>query len=99
MFRLVDGWEIDEQSKSGNEVAINWFENRLNQSLSEIGSHFEKYRINDALLATYKLVWSDFCSWYLEMIKPAYQAPIDKATYDQTIVFFEKILRIIGQCY
>ncbi len=95
-FRLVKGWEIDPSlDGSANEASIEWFENRFNQALAEIDEHFEKFRISDALMATYKLVWDDFCSWYLEMIKPAYQHPIDQATYDKTIVIFESILKIL----
>ncbi|PSL06448.1 valine--tRNA ligase [Cecembia rubra] len=95
-FRLVKGWEIDETvSGAENAAAIHWFENRFNEALTEIEEHFQKFRISDALMATYKLVWDDFCSWYLEMIKPAYQQPIDRATYEKTIVFFEDILKIL----
>ncbi|MCS5488829.1 valine--tRNA ligase [Algoriphagus limi] len=95
-FRLVKGWEIDPNlDGSANDASIEWFENRFQQALAEINDHFEKFRISDALMATYKLVWDDFCSWYLEMIKPAYQQPIDQKTYDQTIVFFEGILKLL----
>ncbi|AFL86107.1 valyl-tRNA synthetase [Belliella baltica DSM 15883] len=95
-FRLVSGWEIDSSlNGESNQAAITWFENRFNEALTEIEDHFEKFRISDALMATYKLVWDDFCSWYLEMIKPAYQAPIDPATQAKTIGFFEDILRIL----
>jgi valyl-tRNA synthetase len=95
-FRLVQGWEIDPNlDGSQNESSIEWFESRFNQALVEINEHFEKFRISDALMCTYKLVWGDFCSWYLEMIKPEYQHPIDKATYDRTIELFEDILRIL----
>lgn len=95
-YRLVSGWEIDSSlSGESNQAAITWFENRFNEALTEIEDHFEKFRISDALMATYKLVWDDFCSWYLEMIKPAYQAPIDPATQEKTIEFFEDILRIL----
>jgi valyl-tRNA synthetase len=95
-FRLVKGWEIDPSlDGSANASSIAWFENRFNQALTEINEHFEKFRISDALMATYKLVWDDFCSWYLEMIKPAYQHPIDQATYDKTIEIFEGILKIL----
>lgn len=95
-FRLVKGWEIDPSlDGSANAASIEWFENRFNQALAEIDEHFEKFRISDALMATYKLVWDDFCSWYLEMIKPAYQHPIDQPTYDKTIVIFESILKIL----
>jgi valyl-tRNA synthetase len=95
-FRLVKGWEIDEQaSGDANAASIDWFENRFQQALLEIEDHFDKFRISDALVATYKLVWDDFCSWYLEMIKPAYQQPIDRPTFEKTIGFFEDILKIL----
>ncbi|WP_026947464.1 valine--tRNA ligase [Algoriphagus marincola] len=95
-FRLVKGWEIDSDLDGGaNTSSIHWFENRFNQALAEINDHFEKFRISDALMATYKLVWGDFCSWYLEMIKPEYQKPIDQATYNKTIEIFEDILKIL----
>lgn len=95
-FRLVKGWEIDPKLEgSENKASIAWFENRFQEALEEINDHFEKFRISDALMSTYKLVWDDFCSWYLEMIKPAYQQPIDQATYDRTIVFFEDILKLL----
>ncbi len=95
-FRLVKGWEIDPSlDGAANAASMEWFEQRFYQSLAEINEHFEKFRISDALMATYKLVWDDFCSWYLEMIKPAYQQPIDQATYDRTIVLFEGILKLL----
>ena len=95
-FRLVNGWEIDKNlSGDNNKASIAWFENRFNEALAEIEDHFNKFRISDALMATYKLVWDDFCSWYLEMIKPAYQQPIDKETFDKTVIFFEEILKIL----
>lgn len=95
-FRLVKGWEIDHSlSGESNKASMDWFENRFNEALTEIEDHFSKFRISDALMATYKLVWDDFCSWYLEMIKPAYQQPIDAETYNKTIIFFEEILKIL----
>jgi valyl-tRNA synthetase len=94
-FRLVKGWEIDEKAKNKNQVAIEWFESRFNESLKEIESHFEQYRLSEALMATYKLVWDDFCAWYLEMVKPPYQQPIDRTTYDATVRFFENILKLL----
>ncbi len=95
-FRLVKGWEIDDTlSGESNKASITWFENRFNEALTEIEDHFSKFRISDALMATYKLVWDDFCSWYLEMIKPAYQHPIDAETFGKTIGFFEEILKIL----
>src|ERR1700761_2477565 len=91
-FLLVKGWEINDKLENTNQVAINWFKSRFNQALVEIEDNFAQYRLSDALMATYKLVWDDFCAWYLEMIKPAYQQPIDKETYTCTIDFFEDIL-------
>ncbi len=95
-FRLVDGWEVKdiEQPKSA-QVAIEWFEAKFNQELKEINDLFDKFKISEALMTTYKLVWDDFCSWYLEMIKPGYQQPIDLKTLEATKLFFEKILKII----
>jgi len=95
-FRLVKGWEIDSNIlKNDNQAAFEWFESRLNEAITEIEDHFSKFRISDALMSTYKLVWDDFCSWYLEMIKPPYQQPVDLETYEKTIVFFEKILQLL----
>ncbi|UCS91570.1 valine--tRNA ligase [Echinicola marina] len=95
-FRLIQGWEVDSNIlEHQNHTAINWFENRFNQALAEIEDHFSKFRISDALMSTYKLVWDDFCSWYLEMIKPEYQKPIDLETYEKTIGFFESILKVL----
>ncbi|NMM48588.1 valine--tRNA ligase [Marinigracilibium pacificum] len=95
-FRLVKGWEIDESaSNPSNKVAIDWFESKFNKALAEITDHFEKFRISDALMVAYKLTWDDFCSWYLEMIKPEFGKPIDKATFDATINFFEKVIKLL----
>ncbi|MGI4020008.1 MAG: class I tRNA ligase family protein, partial [Janthinobacterium lividum] len=94
-FRLVKGWEVDQNLSNPNETAIAWFANRFNQALTEIEENFKQYRLSEALIATYKLVWDDFCAWYLEMVKPVYQQPIDAATYAATVQFFEKILKIV----
>ncbi len=96
-LRLVNMWEVDETLKQPDtsKVAIEWFDAKLNAALKVIDDQYAKYRISDALMATYKLIWDDFCSWYLEMIKPAYQQPIDKKTLDQTIVLFEKLMKIL----
>ncbi|MBR5783772.1 MAG: class I tRNA ligase family protein, partial [Bacteroidales bacterium] len=93
-LRLVKGWEIDENMAQPevNKMAIDWFENHLAASLAEIEDSFDKYRLSDALMATYKLVWDDFCSWYLEIVKPAYQQPLDRATYEATLNIFEKLM-------
>ncbi|CAM9983525.1 unnamed protein product, partial [Chrysoparadoxa australica] len=95
-YRLIHGWEIiNEPATKINKQAIKWFEARLQQGLDEIEGNFETYRISDALLAAYKLIWNDFCSWYLEWIKPPYGQPLDKHTYDQTIIFFRTLMKIL----
>ena len=95
-FRLVKGWEVkDLPQPAENKMAISWFASRLNQSITELEDHFGKFRMSDALMTAYKLVWNDFCSWYLEWIKPEYEHPIDQATYNQTIDLFEKIMLLL----
>ncbi|NHE55445.1 valine--tRNA ligase [Cyclobacterium plantarum] len=94
-YRLIEGWEVKKATGLPNETAILWFESRFNQALSELTDHFEKFRISDALMTVYKLIWDDFCSWYLEMIKPDYQQPIDQATKEKTLVFFESLLKML----
>ena len=94
-FRLVKGWQIDDQLENPNKIAIEWFKSRFSQALTEIESNFTQFRLSDALMSSYKLVWDDFCAWYLEMIKPAYEHPIDRETYTHTIKFFEDILKIL----
>ena len=93
VYRLVSAWEVVdfEQPQSAN-LAIKWFESKLNKALFEINDAFAKFRISDALMITYKLIWDDFCSWYLEIIKPGYEQPIDRLSKDLTISFFEKLL-------
>ncbi|WP_296146783.1 valine--tRNA ligase [uncultured Flavobacterium sp.] len=96
-FRLIKGWEISDsiEQPESSKVAIEWYEAKLQQTLAEIEDNFEKYRISDALMAIYKLVWDDFCSWFLEMIKPAYQAPIDRKTFDKAIEMLESNLKLL----
>jgi len=95
-FRLVKGWEIaDIPATSAQQEAARWFGNRFNQALHEIEGHFAAYRISDALMATYKLVWDDFCAWYLELAKPAYQQPIARETFETAKTFFASVLRLI----
>ena len=94
-FRLVKGWEVDPELENTNQQAINWFESDFNQALAEIEDNYKQYRLSEALMGIYKLVWDDFCSWYLEMIKPGYQQPIDQDTYRITIDFFETILKLL----
>ena len=96
-FRLVKGWSVDkslEQSQS-SKIATEWFQEQLNKTIAEINDCFEKYRISEALMAVYKLFWDEFSSWYLEMVKPAYQQPIDEKTYNQTLDFFETLLKLL----
>jgi len=96
-FRLIKGWEVSDsiEQPESSKVAIEWYEAKLQQTLAEIEDNFEKYRISDALMAIYKLVWDDFCSWFLEMIKPAYQAPIDRKTFDKAIEMLESNLKLL----
>jgi valyl-tRNA synthetase len=96
-FRLVKGWEIDETLQQPQEckTAIEWFESRFNQSLVELNDHFSKFRMSDALHAVYKLIWDDFCAWYLEMIKPEFGKPIDGVTYHKTVSLFESVLKVL----
>ncbi|MBL4675964.1 MAG: valine--tRNA ligase, partial [Mucilaginibacter sp.] len=99
-FKLVKGWEIDNSIEAKNKIAIDWFESRFNQALVEIEENFGQYRLSEALMASYKLVWDDFCSSYLEMVKPPYQADaekqkIDAASYNATVSFFENILKLL----
>jgi len=96
-FRLVKGWEIDdtiEQPESAKQ-AIAWFDAKLDQTIETLNDHFDKYRISDALMTVYTVFWQEFSSWYLEAIKPAYQKPLDAATFKATSEFFDKMLRIL----
>ena len=96
-FRLVQGWKVDERAAQpeASRIAVEWFGSLLDKTVSVIDDHFRKFRINDALMAVYKLFWDEFCAWYLEIIKPAYGAGMDRKTYDATIVFFDKLLKAI----
>ena len=95
-FRLIKGWEIaDCEQPDSSKKAISWFENKMSQTISEIDESYSKYRISEALMSTYKFVWDDFCSWYLEIVKPSYGSPIDKKTYQGTIEQLEKILKLL----
>ena len=95
-FRLVKGWELAEipQPESA-ALAIKWFESQLSKTLAEIDDLFSKYRLSEALMVVYKLFWDEFSSWYLEMIKPAYQQPIDRSTYESTLGFFDVLLKAL----
>lgn len=96
-YRLVDGWEINETIPQPNssKIAIDWYQSKFQKALIEIEDHFSKYRLSDALMAIYKLIYDDFCGWLLEMVKPAYQQPIDAITYKAIISIFEENLKIV----
>jgi len=95
-FKLIKGWEVaDIAQPESSKVAIEWYEAKLQQTLAEIEDNFDKYRLSDALMAIYKLVWDDFCSWFLEMIKPGYQQPIDRATFEKAIEMLEANLKLL----
>lgn len=96
-FRLTQGWEIDNDIKPSEHsaIAVEWFDNLLSQSIELIEDHFDKFRLSDALMLIYKLFWDDFCSWYLEIIKPNQGSKIDSITYNHTIEFFDKLLKLL----
>lgn len=96
-FRLIKGWEVDDTltQSSAQLKAVEWFEHKFNQTLTDIEANYEKYRLSDSLMAIYKLIWDDFCSWYLEAIKPAYGEPIDAKTYQITITYLEEVLKVL----
>ena len=96
-FRLVKGWNVDESLPQPQTAAIvvEWFDAQLNRTLEEVKDLFGKYRLSEALMAIYKLFWDEFSSWYLEMVKPAYQQPIDRKTYDATLRYFDALLRML----
>ncbi|MFQ9317496.1 valine--tRNA ligase [uncultured Dysgonomonas sp.] len=96
-FRLVKGWEVSDsiEQPESSRIAIEWFQNVLAKTASELDDLFGKYRLSEALMSLYKLFWDEFSSWYLEMAKPAYQQPIDKKTYEATLGFFDSLLRLL----
>jgi valyl-tRNA synthetase len=95
-FRLIEVWEVAEIEQPDYAViAIDWYHAKFQKNLVEIEDHFSKYRLSDALMTTYKLIWDDFCSWLLEMVKPAYGAPIDKITYEAVVAILESNLKVL----
>ncbi|MCR4864121.1 MAG: valine--tRNA ligase [Bacteroidales bacterium] len=96
-FRLIKGWNVDAAASQPEHsaVAVKWFGQKLSQTICTVEDHYSKFRISDALMTIYKLFWDDFCSWYLELVKPAYGAAMDKATYDATTGFFEALIKMI----
>ena len=95
-FRLIQGWNKEEKAISpAEQETINWFENQLNKTIVEISEQFDKFRISDALHLIYKLIWDDFCAWYLEAIKPNYGEAISTEVYQKTIAFFEELMKLL----
>lgn len=96
-YRLVKGWTVDSSIAQPEScaIAVDWFRSKLNSTVETVEDHYSKFRISDALMSIYKLFWDDYCSWYLELVKPAYGQAIDKATLDATLGFFEALLKMI----
>ncbi|MCQ2182140.1 MAG: valine--tRNA ligase [Bacteroidales bacterium] len=96
-WRLVDGWNVDEKAvqPESARIAVKWFDNLLSKTILDVEESYSKFRINDALMAIYKLFWDDYCSWYLELVKPAFGEAVDAQTYSSTVEFFEKLLKLI----
>ena len=100
-FRLVKGFEVkpddafDANVLTANQVSADWFKGRLNEAYSEINEKFADYKLSEVLMGIYKLIWDDFCAWYLEMIKPEYGSPINQTTFNQTIGFFDELMRLL----
>lgn len=96
-FRLVKGWDVDDtiEQPESSRKAVEWFNSKLSEAVAEINDLFEKFRISEALMTAYRLFRDEFSSWYLEMVKPDYQKPIDRAGYDATIGFFDSLLRLL----
>ncbi len=96
-WRLVSGWSVDEDAAQPEacRVAVKWFDNLLSRTIDEVEDNYSKFRISDALMAIYRLFWDSYCSWFLEMVKPAYGEAVDRRTYDATVNFFEKLIKLI----
>lgn len=96
-FRLIKGWEVSDtlEQPSSAKIAVEWYNAKFQQTLIDLEKSFEQYRISEALMSIYKLIWEDFCSWFLEMVKPAYQQPIDTKTYNAVINFLEDNLKVL----
>ena len=95
-FQLTNLWDVaDIEQPNSSKIALEWYEAKFQSALIEIEDHFSKYRLSDALMTTYKLIYDDFCGWMLEMVKPAYQQPIDRVTYEKVMTIFEDNLKIV----
>ncbi|MBN2776679.1 MAG: valine--tRNA ligase [Bacteroidales bacterium] len=97
-FRLVKNWEVDEsiEQPEHSAIAVKWLDSKINDAIQQLNQQFDTFRLSEALMTVYKLFWDDFSSWYLEIIKPEYQKPIDKQTYMQTLGFFKKLSLLIA---
>ncbi|MBS3769894.1 MAG: valine--tRNA ligase [Bacteroidales bacterium] len=96
-FRLVKNWNVDENidQPAHSAEAIDWFRNRLNKAIGELDEQYAKFRLSDALMNLYRLFWDEFSSWYLEIVKPGYQQPVDKKTFEATLSFFEQLMVLL----
>ncbi|HKK12096.1 MAG TPA: class I tRNA ligase family protein, partial [Flavobacteriaceae bacterium] len=95
-FRLVKGWNVaDIEQPESSKIALEWYQSKFQKALEEIEDHYSKFRLSDVLMTIYKLVWDDFCSWLLEMLKPGYKEPIDSKTLQSVIALFENNLKIL----
>jgi valyl-tRNA synthetase len=96
-FRLVKGWEVDSSipQPEHSAAAIEWLNNLISREVAKLNDHFDKYRLSEALMEVYKLFWDEFSSWFLEIVKPAYQKPIDAKTQAQVLDLFDKMLRLL----
>ena len=96
-FRLIKGWTVDStiEQPEAAATAVKWFKMQLDKTIAEMDDLFGKYRLSEAMMAVYKLFWDEFSSWYLEMVKPGYQQPVDKSTYISTLGFFDALLRLL----
>ena len=94
-FRLVKSWEVkDFDQPESAKIGGEWLNSKLAQTITSLNDQYDKFRISEALMTTYKFIWDDFCGAYLEIIKPGFQQPVDRTTYDQAIVFFETLLKL-----
>ncbi|MBQ1979907.1 MAG: valine--tRNA ligase, partial [Alistipes sp.] len=96
-YRLISMWQVDESlaQSENNRLSVEWFKQTLSKAIAEINDLFSSYRISEAFMRIYKLFWDDFSGWYLEMVKPAYQQPTDKATMESTKYYFDQLMRLI----
>ena len=95
-LRLIKSWKVEDiEQPASSALAIEWFKEKMNKTLCDLEDDFSKYRLSESLMSVYKFVWDDLCSWYLEIIKPAYQAPIDRKTYEATLDIFEEVMKIL----